>query len=30
MKCKEQNFDLENNPEIFDAFSEVLQMAREN
>ena len=27
MKCKEQNFDLENNPEIFDAFSEALQMA---
>jgi DNA repair protein SbcD/Mre11 len=30
MKCKEQNFDLENNTEIFDAFNEVLQLAREN
>ena len=27
MKCKEQNFDLEDNPEIFDAFNEVLQIA---
>ena len=27
MKCKEQNFDLDTNPEIFDAFNEVLQIA---
>jgi exonuclease SbcD len=30
MKCKEQDFDLEKNVEIFDAFNEVLQIAREN
>jgi len=30
MKCKEQNFDVENNPEIFDAFNEVLQIANES
>ncbi|RLD57624.1 MAG: exonuclease sbcCD subunit D [Bacteroidetes bacterium] len=29
MKCKEQEFDLENNPGIFDAFNEVLQKVRE-
>lgn len=29
MKCKEQEFDLENSPEIFDAFNEVLQKVRE-
>ena len=29
MKCKEQDFDLENNPDIFDAFHEALQIARE-
>lgn len=27
MKCKEQDFDLDKNPEIFDAFNEVLQIA---
>ena len=30
MKCKEQNFSLENNPEILDAFNEGLQIARES
>lgn len=30
MKCKEQDFDIEKNVEIFDAFNEVLQIAREN
>lgn len=29
MKCKEQDFDLADNPEIFDAFNEVLDIARE-
>ncbi|WP_196893513.1 exonuclease SbcCD subunit D C-terminal domain-containing protein [Aureivirga marina] len=28
LKCKEQNFDLEENQEVFDAFSEVLGIAR--
>ena len=28
MKCKEQSFDIEDNPEIFDAFNEVLQIAK--
>jgi len=30
MKCKEQNFDIDENIEIFDAFNEALQIAREN
>ncbi|MRT93921.1 exonuclease SbcCD subunit D C-terminal domain-containing protein [Ancylomarina sp. 16SWW S1-10-2] len=30
MKCKEQNFDIDENVEIFDAFNEALQIAREN
>jgi exonuclease SbcD len=30
MKCKEQNFDISENSEIFDAFNEALQIAREN
>jgi exonuclease SbcD len=30
LKCKEQNFDLEGNPEILDAFHEALQLAREH
>lgn len=30
IKCEEQNFDLEGNPEILDAFNEVLQIARES
>jgi exonuclease SbcD len=29
LKCKEQNFDLESNHEMMDAFHEVLQLARE-
>ena len=29
MKCKERDFDLENNPQIEDAFNEVLQIAIE-
>lgn len=29
-KCAEQNFDINKNPEILDAFSEALQIAREN
>ncbi len=29
MKCQEQEFDLDNHPEILDAFNEVLQVARE-
>ncbi len=29
MKCKEQNFDIDENIEIFDAFNEALQIARE-
>ena len=29
LKCKEQNFDLEENPEILDAFHEILQLAKE-
>jgi exonuclease SbcD len=28
LKCQEQNFDLKNHEEIFDAFNEALQMAR--
>jgi len=30
MKCQEQDFDIDENIEIFDAFNEVLQIAREN
>jgi exonuclease SbcD len=30
MKCKEQDFDIDANIEIFDAFNEALQIAREN
>ncbi|MUP39854.1 exonuclease SbcCD subunit D C-terminal domain-containing protein [Labilibaculum euxinus] len=30
MKCKEQDFDIDENIEIFDAFNEALQIAREN
>jgi exonuclease SbcD len=30
MKCKEQDFDIDANIEIFDAFNEALQLAREN
>ena len=30
MKCKEQNFNIDENIEIFDAFNEALQIAREN
>jgi len=30
MKCKEQDFDIEENIEVFDAFNEALQIAREN
>ncbi|WP_372755418.1 exonuclease SbcCD subunit D C-terminal domain-containing protein [Labilibaculum sp.] len=30
MKCREQNFDITENTEIFDAFNEALQIAREN
>ena len=30
MKCKEQDFDIAENNEIFDAFNEALQIAREN
>jgi len=30
MKCKEQDFDLEIHPEIFDAFNEVVQIVSEN
>ncbi len=30
MKCKEQDFDIAENTEIFDAFNEALQIAREN
>jgi len=30
MKCKEQDFDIAENIEIFDAFNEALQIAREN
>jgi len=30
MKCKEQDFDIDENAEIFDAFNEALQIAREN
>ena len=29
LKCREQHFDLDANPEILDAFNEVLQIARE-
>jgi len=30
MKCAEQNFNLDNNPEIWDAYNEILQKALEN
>jgi exonuclease SbcD len=30
MKCEEQQFDIEQNSDIFDAFNEALQMARES